>query len=45
MDKAVIPGLQPAPTAHRGLIEWVGEIAALTRPDRVHWCDGSHAEL
>ncbi len=44
MDKAVIPGLQPAPTAHRGLIEWVGEIAALTKPDRVHWCDGSDAE-
>ena len=44
MDKAVIPGLQPAPTAHRGLIEWVGEIAALTQPDCVHWCDGSDAE-
>ena len=44
MDKAVIPGLQPAPTAHRGLIEWVSEIAALTKPDRVHWCDGSDAE-
>jgi len=44
VDKAVIPGLEPAPTAHRGLIEWVGEIAALTKPDRVHWCDGSDAE-
>jgi len=39
-----IPGLEPAPTKHAKLIAWVGEIAALTQPDRVHWCDGSDAE-
>jgi phosphoenolpyruvate carboxykinase (GTP) len=30
--------------ANRSLISWVEEVAALTQPDRVHWCDGSEAE-
>lgn len=26
------------------LTEWVDEVAKLTRPDDIHWCDGSEAE-
>jgi phosphoenolpyruvate carboxykinase (GTP) len=39
-----IPGLHPAPTGHRRLVEWVEQIAALTKPDCVVWCDGSEDE-
>ncbi len=28
----------------KALVDWVDEIAALTRPDRIHWIDGSRAE-
>ena len=33
-----------APTKHAKLRTWVEEIAELTRPDNIHWCDGSTEE-
>ena len=34
----------PAHVKHARLLDWVAEIAALTQPDAIHWCDGSQAE-
>ncbi len=39
-----IPGLADAPTKNQKLLAWVEEVAALTKPDRVVWADGSQAE-
>jgi phosphoenolpyruvate carboxykinase (GTP) len=36
--------LNDAPTQHKRLLAWIEEVAALTQPDRIYWCDGSDAE-
>jgi phosphoenolpyruvate carboxykinase (GTP) len=41
---ATVRGLDSAPTHHQKLLSWVREVAELTTPDRVVWCDGSDAE-
>jgi phosphoenolpyruvate carboxykinase (GTP) len=35
---------EPAPTSHQGILDFVAEVAALTTPDRIHWCTGSDEE-
>ncbi len=34
-----------ATTDHAGLRAWVEDVAALTQPDQIHWCDGSAEEF
>ncbi|MFF5785293.1 phosphoenolpyruvate carboxykinase (GTP) [Streptomyces sp. NPDC012693] len=35
---------QILPTQHQELVSWVNEIAEITQPDSIVWCDGSEAE-
>ncbi len=44
MTAVTIPGLDEAPTSHPRLLAWVQEVADLTTPDRIVWCDGSAEE-
>ena len=35
---------QAPPTTHQGILDFVAEVAAMTTPDRIHWCTGSDEE-
>ena len=41
---ARVEGLPQGLTADNPIVRWVDEVAALTTPDAVYWCDGSQAE-
>ncbi len=36
--------MSAAPTSNRKLLEWVDDVATMTTPDRVIWCDGTRTE-
>ncbi len=44
MSSSAVPGFADAPTKNKRLLAWVAEVAELTTPDRIEWCDGSDAE-
>jgi phosphoenolpyruvate carboxykinase (GTP) len=44
VSETAVPQSTPAQTNHAKLQAWVEEVASLTQPDAIHWCDGSAEE-
>ncbi|MEN9868827.1 MAG: hypothetical protein RL748_4417 [Pseudomonadota bacterium] len=48
MNQPVMGGVAavnaPNYVKHQKLIDWISEVALLTKPDRIEWCDGSQEE-
>ena len=44
VDQNIVNVEAPAYVKNQKLVEWVREIAGLTKPDRIEWCDGSESE-
>ena len=42
--EAPTPPTPSPPISHRRLLAWVAEVAELTKPETIYWCDGSDAE-
>jgi phosphoenolpyruvate carboxykinase (GTP) len=44
VSETAVPQSTPATTNNAKLKAWVEEVATLTQPDAIHWCDGSAEE-
>ena len=37
-------GIGDSKPAHQAVLDWVQEVARLTEPENIFWCDGSEKE-